>query len=153
VSTPPVPLARLFAMALRSLVDDLHVHLREQGWDDSRPAYGFALLAAREGSTSVTELAALTGMTKQAASKLVDGMEADGFVTRTEGEGDQRRRPVVLTDQGRRFLATVEDIYARLEEEWSAVISRDQVEATRSGLTAVLLDRHGGRLPPVRPTW
>jgi hypothetical protein len=45
-------------MALRSLVDDLHVHLREQGWDDSRPAYGFALLAAREGSTSVTELAA-----------------------------------------------------------------------------------------------
>jgi DNA-binding MarR family transcriptional regulator len=92
-------------------------------------------------------------MTKQAASKLVDGMEADGYVTRTEGEGDQRRRPVVLTDQGRRFLATVEDIYAQLEEEWSAVISRDQVEATRSGLTAVLLDRHGGRLPPVRPTW
>jgi DNA-binding MarR family transcriptional regulator len=121
--------------------------------DDDRPAYGFALLAAREGSTSVTELAALFGMTKQAASKLVDSMEAGGLVTRTAEAEDQRRRPIVLTEQGRRFLATVEDIYDGLEEEWSAVIGRDQVEATRSGLTEVLLARHGGSLPPVRPTW
>ena len=153
MSTPPVPLARLFAMALRSLVDDLHVQLRERGWDDDRPAYGFALLAVREGPTSVTELAALAGMTKQAASKLVDGMEAAGYVTRTEGTKDMRRRPIVLTEQGRRFLATVEDIYDGLEEEWAAVIGRDRVEATRSGVTEVLLARHGGSLPPVRPTW
>src|SRR5262245_40922892 len=140
-------------MALRSLVDDLHERLRERGWDDDRPAFGFALLAAREGWTSVTELAALTGTTKQAASKLVDSMEAGGYVTRTAGAEDQRRRPVVLTEDGRRFLATVEDIYDELEEEWSAVIGRDQVEATRSGVTEVLRARHGGSLPPVRPTW
>jgi DNA-binding MarR family transcriptional regulator len=140
-------------MALRSLVDDLHVRLRERGWDADRPAFGFALLAAREGPTSVTELAALAGTTKQAASKLVDSMEAAGYVTRTEGTEDMRRRPIVLTEQGRRFLATVEDIYDGLEEEWSAVIGHDQVEATRSGVTEVLLARHGGSLPPVRPTW
>jgi DNA-binding MarR family transcriptional regulator len=140
-------------MALRSLVDDLHVRLRERGWEDARPAYGFVLLAAREGSTSVTELAQLAGMTKQAASKLVDSMEAADYVARTGDDADQRRRPVVLTEQGRRFLATVEDIYTVLEEEWSAVIGRDQVEALRAGLTEVLLDRHGGRLPPVRPPW
>jgi DNA-binding MarR family transcriptional regulator len=153
VSAAPLPLARLFAMALRSLVDDLHVRLRERGWEDARPAYGFVLLAAREGSTSVTELAQLAGMTKQAASKLVDSMEAADYVARTGDDADQRRRPVVLTEQGRRFLATVEDIYTVLEEEWSAVIGRDQVEALRAGLTEVLLDRHGGRLPPVRPPW
>jgi DNA-binding MarR family transcriptional regulator len=153
VTPPPTPLARLFAMALRSLVDDLHVRLAERGWGDARPAYGFVLLAAREGSTSVTELAGLAGMTKQAASKLVDSMEAGGYVARTEGAGDLRRRPIVLTDQGRRFLATVEDIYEVLETEWSAVIGREQVEAMRSDLTEVLLDRHGGRLPPVRPPW
>jgi DNA-binding MarR family transcriptional regulator len=140
-------------MALRSLVDDLHVQLRERGWGDARPAYGFVLLAAREGSTSVTELAGLAGMTKQAASKLVDSMEAGGYVARTEGGPDLRRRPIVLTEQGRRFLATVEEIYLRLEEEWSATIGRDPLEALRAGLTEVLLDRHGGRLPPVRPPW
>ena len=160
-SDPPTPLARLFAMALRSLVDDLHVRLAERGLGDHRPAYGFALLAARNGSTSVTELADLAGMTKQAASKLVDSMEADGYlarsaggdIVRTKGDTDRRRRPIVLTDQGRRFLATVEDIYEVLEAEWSAVIGREPVEAMRSGLTEVLLDRHGGRLPAVRPTW
>jgi DNA-binding MarR family transcriptional regulator len=140
-------------MALRSLVDDLHGRLAERGWGDARPAYGFVLLAAREGSTSVTELAGLAGMTKQAASKLVDSMEASGYVARTEGAGDLRRRPIVLTDQGRRFLATVEDIYEVLEAEWSAIIGREPVEAMRSGLTEVLLDRHGGRLPAVRPPW
>lgn len=101
----------------------------------------------------MTELAGLAGMTKQAASKLVDSMEAGGYVARTEAAGDLRRRPIVLTEQGRRFLATVEDIYRRLEAEWSAVIGRDQVEAMRDALTEVLLDRHGGRLPPVRPPW
>src|SRR5262245_41059466 len=121
-------------MALRSLVDDLHLQLAERGWGDARPAYGFVLLAARKGSPSVTEVAGLEGITKQAASKLVDSMEAGGYVTRTSGTGDQRRRPIVLTAQGRRFLATVEEIYGDLEAEWSGVIGREQVEAMRSGL-------------------
>ena len=44
------PLARLFAIAYRSLVDGLHEELRARGWDDVRPAYGFALLAAAQGA-------------------------------------------------------------------------------------------------------
>ena len=66
------PLARLFAIAYRQLIGGLHDRLQAQGWTDVRPAFGFVLLAARDQPTSVTELAALMGMTKQAASKLVE---------------------------------------------------------------------------------
>ena len=40
------------------------------------------LLAARDQPTSVTELAGLMGMTKQAASKLVDAMVSGGYLQR-----------------------------------------------------------------------
>ena len=44
-----VPLARLFAMGLRALIDELHERLARRGWPDVRPFLGFALLAVRDG--------------------------------------------------------------------------------------------------------
>lgn len=146
------PLARLFAIAYRSLVDDLHAALRARGWRDVRPAYGFVLLAARDRPTTVTELVEVVGFTKQAASKLVDAMAGAGYVRRETTAADARRRPVVLTGRGRELLATVEDVYRELEGRWAAVIGADAVERLRADLTAVLASPGGG-LPPVRPTW
>jgi DNA-binding MarR family transcriptional regulator len=141
----------LFAIAYRSLIADLHARLREQGFDDVRPAYGFVLLAARE-ATTVTEVAALMGVTKQAASKVVDAMSLAGYVQRATDAGDARRRPVELSAQGRHLLSTVETIYAELEAQWAAVIGRARVERLRADLVAVLADPEG-TLPPVRPPW
>jgi predicted transcriptional regulator len=116
------PLARLFALAYRSLVDGLHEGLRTRGWDDVRPAYGFVLLAAREGPTTTTEIAALTGVSKQAASKLLDAMEAAGYLGRVTSAGDARQRPVKLTARGVALLATVEEIYRELEQGWAETL-------------------------------
>ena len=74
------PLARLFAIAYRQLITDLHAELARRGWTDVRPAYGFALLALREGPLSSGELGVLMGMTKQAASKLVEALVDAGLV-------------------------------------------------------------------------
>lgn len=152
-SPPPPPLARLFAMAYRTLIDDLHEGLRVRGWTDVRPAFGFVLLAARERPTTATELAETMGTTKQAASKLVDTMVAAGYVERTEAAADARQRAVELTLRGRALLATVEDVYVELERGWAEVIGASRVERLRGDLMRVLLERHGGQLPPVRPTW
>lgn len=150
VSEPP--LARLFAMAYRALIEDLHDRLRARGWTDVRPAYGFVLLAARDESTTATDLAALMGTTKQAASKLVDAMAAAGYVRRGTGD-DQRQRPVALTPRGRQLLGVVESIYAELEQEWADVIGVAGVERVRRDVARVLRAQHAGELPPVRPTW
>jgi DNA-binding MarR family transcriptional regulator len=145
------PLARLFAIAYRVLVDGLHDRLQAQGWTDVRPAFGFVLLAARDQPTSVTDVAALMGITKQAASKLVDAMVTSGYVRREADLHDRRQRPVALTSRGGELLAAVERIYGELEDDWARVIGASHVQSMRADLIRVLSDLGGGELPPVRP--
>lgn len=147
-----VPLARLLAMAYRELVDGLHERLRARGYADVRPAYGYVLLAVRERPRTGVELAELLGVTKQAAAKLIETMEAGGYVTRAPHGEDARAKLVTLTREGKKFLGVVEAIWAELEAEWSVVTSERRVEALRNDLTAILRAAHGGALPPVRPT-
>jgi DNA-binding MarR family transcriptional regulator len=149
---PKPPLARLFAIAFHTLIEDLHSELRTRGWTDVRPTFGFVLLATRDGSTTSTALAELLGTSKQAASKLVDLMEVAGYVTRTTDTADSRQRLVSLTHRGAELLAVVEEIYVSLEREWAKVIGRRELETLRSNLITVLTGVSGGALPPVRPT-
>jgi DNA-binding MarR family transcriptional regulator len=154
--TPPgcgPTLARLFAIAYRQLIDSLHDRLQARGWTDLRPAFGFVLLAARDQPTSVTELAGLMGITKQAASKLVDAMISGGYIQRGTDPHDGRQRPVSLTGRGEELLSAVEQVYAELEDRWAKLIGTSHVDRMRSDLMHVLSDPSNGQLPPVRPPW
>lgn len=148
---PEVPLARLFAMAARALTDDLHARLAELGWTDIPPAAGYVLLACRNGSTTGGEIAELMRTSKQAASKLLDGLEAAGFVERGADTADGRRKVVRLAPRGRELLAAVEGVYEELEARWAAAIGAGAVEAVRRNVTVALLDAHGGTLPAIGP--
>jgi DNA-binding MarR family transcriptional regulator len=152
VSEGAVPLARLFAMGFRLLIDGLHERLAERGWTDVRPAFGFVLLALRAGPASLKDLPDVLGTSKQAVSKLVDAMVAAGYVERAVDPGDARARRVQLSARGRELLAAVEEIYAELEEGWAGVLSADRLVALREDLTLVLRTAHGGTLPAVRTT-
>jgi len=149
---PGVPLARLLAMAYRHLIDGLHARLAEHGYHDVRPSFGYVLLAARDAPVPARALADLLGVTKQAASQLIDAMALGGYVQRRDDPDDARAKLVALTPRGRSFLGTVEAIYDELEADWAAVLGRPRLEAIRRDLTAVLEAAHGGALPQVRPT-
>lgn len=146
-----VPLARLFALAFRTLMDALHERLRERGYGDVNRSFGFVLLAARQGPIAVRDVAELMGITKQAASKLVSQMEERRYVKRVAADEDARSRPFVLSVRGKRLLAEVERIYVELERRWAEELGEQGVESLRRSLTRVLRREHGGRLPAVRP--
>ena len=148
-----IPLARLLAMSFRLMIDDLHDRLRQRGWTDVRPAYGFVLLALREHPISAKDVAALMGTTKQAASQLVDAMESGGFVNRVPSDRDGRVRDLVLADKGRELLTAVEAIYAEIEGEWVARAGADDLAATRRALLGVVRSEPDSALPAVRPLW
>jgi DNA-binding MarR family transcriptional regulator len=148
-----VPLARLMAMAFRTIIDELHERLHARGWKDVRPAYGYVLLAARDSSITGNEVAALMGVTKQAASKLIDAMETAGYVRRREHPDDARSKRIQLSARGERLLATVEEIYAEIEGEWAAAIGPSALHRMRSDLGKALHALHDGELPAIRPTW
>jgi DNA-binding MarR family transcriptional regulator len=145
-----VPLARLFAMAYRLLVDGLHERLAERGWSGVRPAFGFVLLALRDGPASLRELPGVLGTSKQAVSKLVDAMVAAGYAERVVDPGDARAKRIGLSPDGLALLADVEEIWAELEAGWAATLGEARVEEVRADLETVLRAAHGGSLPAVR---
>jgi DNA-binding MarR family transcriptional regulator len=140
------------AMGMRSLVDGLHERLERLGFE-VRPAFAFVLLASRDRPLTGNDVANLLGMTKQAASKLVDAMEAAHYVTRKPHPDDARAKLLHIAPKGRRLLEAAEGIYAELEVDWAKVIGKSRVEALRADLTEVLRATHGGALPPIRPSW
>ena len=138
-------------MAYRLLVDELHERLADRGWTDVRPAFGFVLLALRDGPASLRDLPDVLGTTKQAVSKLVDAMVATGYVQRVADPGDGRAKRVQLSARGQALLADVEQIWADLEAGWVAdPRRRDGSTSCGPGLETVLRAAHGGSLPPVR---
>jgi DNA-binding MarR family transcriptional regulator len=140
------------AMAFGQLVDGLHERLAKRGWDDVRPSYGFVLLALRHGPSTATELGKLLGVTKQAASHTLDAMVDSGYLSRTVHPADTRQRIIRLAPRGRRLLRVVEQIYAELEAEWSAVVGGRAVEQMRRNLTSLVLHANEGVFPVIRPT-
>jgi DNA-binding MarR family transcriptional regulator len=155
VEPTEIPIARLLAMAFRGLIDDLHRRLGERGVAELRPAWGFVLLAARERPVSVGDVGELLGVTKQAASKLVQGMEAAKLLRRAAraADTDSRRRDVEPTARGLHLLEQAEEVYRELEAEWVELLGARAVAKLRSDLTRIVLERGAGELPPVKPTW
>ncbi len=145
-----VPLARLFSAAFTTLIEGLHERLTARGWSDVRPAFGYVLLAARERPLSVSEVARTLGVSKQAASQVLDVMIGSGYVSREADPHDARAKLVRLTERGHRLLGVVEEIYTELEAEWVAVVGADAVAAIRRDLTRVLLTTHDGTFPGLR---
>lgn len=140
-------------MSFRLMIDDLHGRLRERGWDDVRPAYGFVLLALRDSPMRAKDVAALMGTTKQAASQLVAAMEEAGYLTRVASTQDGRVRQLVLADRGRALLAAVEEIYGEIEGEWARRAGADALSTTRAALSAVVSSADDDVRPAVRPVW
>ena len=75
-------------------------HMDDAGFSDLRPAHGYVFQHLVEGPMRVTALARKLGMTAQGASKSVIELERMGYVVRLSDPGDQRNRPVALTQHG-----------------------------------------------------
>jgi DNA-binding MarR family transcriptional regulator len=147
-------LGRALTLALRHLVDDMHERLAADGFDDLRPAFGYVLNAAASSAMNASDIAALLGMTKQGAAKLLVEMQTAGYVVRRDSESDGRVRRIELTDRGRQALAAAERAQAEIEEHWAHLTSRNDTRALRRVLDAVVTEASAdGTPPPLRPAW
>ena len=96
----PEPAGSALRDGYRDLIESLHGRLRERSRSTSARLFGFALLAARDRETTVTEPATLIGRTKQAggwrgggvvgvgASRLAAATGDDGYLLQGVGAAD-----------------------------------------------------------------
>jgi DNA-binding MarR family transcriptional regulator len=123
----------LFA-GFRSLLDELHAELARQGHEDVRPAYGFALQAVGIGGATASEIGRRLGVSKQAAGKTVDRLEALGYVDRADDPADGRRKVVRLTGRGIDVLVRSAAIFEQLHAEWARKLGAGRLAEVEGAL-------------------
>jgi DNA-binding MarR family transcriptional regulator len=149
-------MAILVVAATRAVADRLQEAMSRAGHAQMRPPFGFVIRALAEAGLTLTELAERLGVTKQAAIKVVDEMEAHGFVERRPAPADRRSKILGLTERGRDVRRAALATSHRIEDELRADLGDADVDAARRVLlrfveaSGGLGDVHAGR---ARPVW
>ncbi|MFD3381109.1 MULTISPECIES: MarR family winged helix-turn-helix transcriptional regulator [unclassified Streptomyces] len=138
--------AALLAVA-GELTQRIHEGVVARGFEGVRPAHGFAFARLAPGGATVTELAAHLGVTKQAASQLVDEIVRKGYAERRPHPDDARARLVVLTEQGWACTRAAEEAAAEAVALWVELLGEGEVRALRDRLLRI------APYGPIRPAW
>ncbi|RPE45074.1 MarR family protein [Streptomyces sp. Ag109_O5-1] len=143
--------AMALSAALLAAAGELTQRINEgvvaRGFEGMRPAHGFAFTRLAPDGATVTELAAHLGVTKQAASQLVDEVVRKGYAERRDHPGDARARLIVLTERGWACTRAAEEVAAEVVGEWVELLGEGEVR---------VLGRHLARIAPygpIRPAW
>jgi DNA-binding MarR family transcriptional regulator len=143
--------AMALSAALLAVAGELTQRINEgvvaRGFEGVRPAHGFAFARLAPDGATVTDIAAHLGVTKQAASQLVDEIVRKGYAERRPHPEDARARLVVLTGRGWACTRAAEEAAAEVVEVWAALLGEGEVRALRDQLGRIA--PHG----PIRPTW
>jgi len=147
----PPDLAILVVGAARVVADRLNDAVEQAGIEDMRTPFGFVIRALADRDRTLTEVADLLGVSKQAAIKVVDEMEARGFLERHPDRDDRRVKVLRLTDKGREVRRTALAASRAMERELRQALGDAEVDGLRHGLDALLAqhgaleDAHAGR--------
>jgi DNA-binding MarR family transcriptional regulator len=131
----------------RALVDGISAGVRARGFDDLRPAHGFAFARLAPDGATITQLAGHLDVTRQAAAQLVDELTAKGYVERRPHPDDARARLIMLTEKGWACTRAADAAMADTVRPWATALGERRMLALRDDL--IRIAPHG----PLRPTW
>jgi DNA-binding MarR family transcriptional regulator len=104
-----------------------------------------AFLLKRRPGIGVQELARLTGLSKQGASRVLSDLAACGYIEKSAGEEDARRRPAALTIEGAAFEQRVSERLRSLLTRAYRTGGLDAVPGARRILAALAGPRNAPR--------
>ncbi len=142
----PMTAAAVLRVATQ-LVDGIQEGLARRGFDDVRPAHGFAFARISGTRATTADLAAHLGITKQAAAQLVDHLVEHGYLTREADPRDGRAKLLVLTPRGWACTTAAEQAANDVVQRWKAQLPPKQFAVMRDALNKIAVP---GRL---RPAW
>jgi len=136
--TPGYELPFLLFGGFRTLIDRLHAELARRGHPDVRPSYGFAMQAIGVQGATASEIGRRLGVSKQAAGKTVERLEALGYIERVDDPADARRKLIRLTPRGIDSLAQSAQIFDQLRARWAEKLGAERLAVVEASLRTVV---------------
>ncbi|WP_236791298.1 MarR family winged helix-turn-helix transcriptional regulator [Amycolatopsis sp. GM8] len=97
---------------------------RPRGWSWGGFRVLFVLWLA--GPLEAKRVAQLSGMSRAAVSALVNTLERDGLVTRTQSEHDRRAVQLALTGAGHEAIISAYEAHNERERAWADALSKPE---------------------------
>jgi DNA-binding MarR family transcriptional regulator len=132
-----VVIPALLRAARGSYAQAINANLEAAGFGDL-PRNGAFVLGGmgNHGGTAVDMIRGL-GVTKQAASQLIDTLVLRGYLTRDVDPEDRRRMTIALTDRGLAAASAVRSGVEAIDAELATMITTTELAGLRTGLAAL----------------
>ncbi|WP_426503389.1 MarR family winged helix-turn-helix transcriptional regulator [Dactylosporangium sp. McL0621] len=134
---PPL-VGLLLRLAAQQWGTDMDGALQARGVGGITPAHANVIPFVPAEGIQIGELARLAKVRKQTMAHSVDLLTASGYVTRRPDPADGRASLVFLTDKGRALGPASLTAGRTVEQEWAAVVGRDDLEHLRRTLIRLL---------------
>jgi DNA-binding MarR family transcriptional regulator len=137
-SPDEVPTTALLRAARGSYGHAIRRELTAAGLEDlpANGAYVVGGIVTHGGSAG--DLVRQLGVSKQAASQLIDTLVVRGYLERRVDPGDRRRNTIEATDRGRAAAEAIKTGVDAVNAELVDLISADGVKGLRAGLIALI---------------
>lgn len=136
-----VPVALLMRQARDVYRDAVRRALEAAGCDDLPRNSAFVLAgldhhAPEPAFSSQADVVASLGLSKQAASQLIDTLVLREYLERRNDPVDRRRMEVRLTDRGRTAAIAIRSATGAIDATIAQLITADELHGFRAGLAA-----------------
>jgi len=136
----------LASQLLFSLQSELFDRLAAAGYNDLHPRHGAVLAYLDEDGIRATELARLSGRHKQIVGRIVDELEAIGYVERRPDPQDRRAKLIFPTDRGLEQIRRGDEIVADIEARHASEIGGRNYAEFRDVLRGLVARGRGARI-------
>lgn len=107
------------------------------GFDDLPRNGPFVLGGMANHGGSAVEMIRGLGVTRQAASQLIDTMVLRGYLSREPNSGDRRRLDIDLTERGRAAAAAIRAAVVKVDQELNEMLTAGELAGLKAGLAAL----------------
>jgi DNA-binding MarR family transcriptional regulator len=114
-----------------------HAMLAAAGFDDLPRNGPFVLGGMANHGGAAVELIRSLGVSRQAASQLIDTLVLRGYLDRQVNPDDRRRMDIELTERGHAAAAVVRAAVQKIHGELKAMLSPGELGGLRAGLVAL----------------
>lgn len=127
-------LGALLRLPYQRLSKRLYAEMAAGGFGEIRPSHSVVFRHLAPEGSRLTDLAEVSGLTKQSMAYLVEHLAKHDYVTVGADPVDRRAKRVLLTRRGEVFMKALLAASTRLEEELGKKIGRTKLQTLRTAL-------------------